>query len=307
MDTIGRQVTAFVTMFMAAGLIILMYMIFEPQRQAAAGNEQVRTAVERGSELFAANCVACHGLNGQGIQGAGFPLNTDGNKAPDEDRRTFLYNTIARGRQNSNGWNPNMPAFLNTEGGGFNEQQVQDVITFIGCATEEDWARIRTIVSGTLGTPINAVPTPPNLGTPNVRFIAGAPAAATPTPAANVSPEVATALGVFQANCINCHKIAPDFPNGQAVGPNLTGVAIRKIPSRAPIIPNQIDVPNEGAAGLAKWIRNPSAIRAGSGMPAFGTDKISDADMKALTDWLMTHTTAAAPEEAKSCFKKVAR
>ena len=64
---------------------------------------------------------------------------------------------------------------------------------------------------------------------------------------------------VFEANCITCHKITPDFPNGAGVGPDLTGVAIRKIPSRAPIIPNQIDVPTAGAAGLTKWIRNPQA------------------------------------------------
>ena len=82
MDTIGRQVTAFVTMFMAAGLIILMYMIFEPQRQAAASNHQVHTAVERGAELFAENCVVCHGTKGEGRQGAGFTLNTEDNKAP---------------------------------------------------------------------------------------------------------------------------------------------------------------------------------------------------------------------------------
>src|SRR5690349_6768933 len=74
-DTIGRQVTAFVTMFMAAGLIILMYMIFEPQRQAAASNEQIHAASERGAELFAENCIVCHGTDGLGKAGAGFPLN----------------------------------------------------------------------------------------------------------------------------------------------------------------------------------------------------------------------------------------
>ena len=71
MDTIGRQVTAFVTMFMLAGLIILMYMIFEPQRRAAAYNEQIETASERGADLFAENCVVCHGPQGNGITGRG--------------------------------------------------------------------------------------------------------------------------------------------------------------------------------------------------------------------------------------------
>lgn len=289
-------------MFMAAGLIILMYMIFEPQRQAAASNEQIQMASERGVVLFAENCVVCHGVDGLGKTGAGFALNVEGNKALNDERRATFYQTIARGRQNSNGWNPNMPAFLNTEGGGFNEQQINDLITFIGCG---DWTEVPKIVTEKLGTPIAAIPTPPNLGTPNVRFIPGA-AVASPTAAAG-APAVDPGATVFQNNCITCHKIAPEFTNGQAIGPNLTGVALRKIPSRAPIIPNQIDVPAEGADGLTKWIRNPSAIRPGSSMPAFGPDKIADNDLKALADWLMKHNTAAAAEEAKSCFKKVGR
>src|SRR5687767_13104267 len=99
-------------MFMLAGLIILMYMIFEPQRRAAAANEQIETASERGAHLFAENCVVCHGPQGNGIQGAGFALNTEDNKVPDEDRRAYLRNVLYNGKQNSNGWEPNMPIFL---------------------------------------------------------------------------------------------------------------------------------------------------------------------------------------------------
>lgn len=293
-------------MFMAAGLIILMYMIFEPQRQSAMANHQVHTAVERGAELFAANCVVCHGTNGQGIQGAGFTLNTDDNKVPDDDRRAFLFHTISRGRQNSLGTDPNMPAFLETEGGAFNEQQINDVITFIGCADTKDWEHVAQIVSGELGTPINAIPTPQNRGTPNARILPGAPASAAPSPSGGATAADPGAA-VFQANCINCHKISPEFPNGAGVGPNLTGVAIRKIPSKAPIIPNQLDIPNLGAEGLTRWIRNPSSIRAGSAMPAFGTDKLSDGDIAALTAWLMKHNVAGAAEEAKSCFRSTSR
>lgn len=301
MDTIGRQVTAFVTMFMLAGLIILMYMIFEPQRRAAAYNEQIETASERGALLFAENCVVCHGVTGQGIQGAGFTLNTEDNRVPSDDRRTFLRNTLNNGRQNSNGWEPNMPIFLNTNGGPLNAQQIDDIITFIGCG---NWDEVGHLLTGELGTPINAIPSPPGFKTPNARIIPGAPSAATPTGGATAKDPGAA---VFEANCITCHKITPDFPNGAGVGPNLTGIALRKIPSRAPIIPNQIDVPTAGVAGLATWIRNPSAVRSGSGMPAFGPDKISDADLKALTEWLMTHKTPAAEGGEKTCFKTLGR
>jgi mono/diheme cytochrome c family protein len=301
-DTIGRQVTAFVTMFMLAGLIILMYMIFEPQRQAAAYNEQIETASQRGAKLFAANCVVCHTVTGAGIPGAGFPLNTDDNKAPDDDRRTFLMNTIYNGRQNSNGWNPNMPAFYEGNGGPLNSQQVDDIITFIGCG---NWDEVAQIISGELGTPLNAIPTPPSFKTPNARILPGAPDTATPAAGAAAAQDPGAAI--FGANCITCHKITPEFPSGAGVGPNLTGVGARKIPSRSPIIPNQLDIPNLGPTGLATWIRNPSAIRSGTGMPAFGPDKISDADLKALTEWLFKHQTPAATTAAKSCFKTLSR
>lgn len=301
MDTIGRQVTAFVTMFMLAGLIILMYMIFEPQRRAAAYNEQVETASERGAHLFAENCVVCHGPQGQGITGAGFSLNTDDNKVPTDDRRTYLRNILYQGRQNSNGWEPNMPVFINTNGGPLNEQQIDDIITFIGCG---DWNEPSHILSGELGTPINAIPSPPGFKTPNARII---PGAAVATTAAGGGTAKDPGAAVFEANCITCHKITPEYPNGAGVGPNLTGIALHKIPSRAPIVPNQIDVPAEGAAGLAKWIRNPQAIRSTSGMPAFGTDKISDADLGALTKWLFSHNVPAAAEATKSCYRTVGR
>ncbi len=301
MDTIGRQVTAFVTMFMLAGLIILMYMIFEPQRRAAAFNEQIETGSERGAHLFAENCVVCHGVQGQGITGAGFTLNTDTNKAPNDDRRAYIRTVLYQGRQNSNGWDPNMPVFINTNGGALNEQQIDDIITFIGCG---NWEEPGHILTGELGTPISAISAPPNFKTPNARMLPGGPAAT--TTASGGTPKDPGAA-VFEAQCITCHKITPEYANGAGIGPNLTGVAIRKIPSRAPIVPNQIDVVAEEGAGLARWIRNPQAIRSTSGMPAFGPEKISDQDMTALTTWLMAHKTAAAAEDAKSCFKTVGR
>ncbi len=298
MDTIGRQVTAFVTMFMLAGLIILMYMIFEPQRRAAAFNEQVETASERGALLFAENCVVCHGPDGAGIQGAGFALNTEDNKVPDDDRRAFLTNILNNGRQNSNGWEPNMPIFLDTNGGPLNAQQIDDIITFMGCG---NWSEPAHLLTGELGTPLAAIPTPPSFKTPNARILPGAPVAT--QAAAGADPGAA----VFQAHCITCHKITPDFPAGGGTGPDLTGVAIRSIPSRSPIIPNQIDVSAEKEAGLTKWIRDPTSVRAGSGMPAFPPDQISDADMAALTKWLMTHTTPPTTAPPKSCYKTISR
>ncbi len=285
MDTIGRQVTAFVTLFMAIALIVLMYLIFEPQRRRAAADEQIEVSAERGAILFAENCVVCHGVTGQGIAGAGFPLNIEDNRCPDEERRAFLQQTLYRGRPNSNGILPNMPVFLSTEGGALNHQQIQDLINFIGYG---EWEEVPHILEGELKTPVAALPTPPNLGTPDPSQAGrgGAPGGqARPSPAASSADPGAQ---VFQANCVQCHRVAPEFSAGGGVGPNLTGIAIRQFPSRKPA-PTILE-PNP--QNLTRWIRNPGEFKPGTAMPAFGEDKISNEDMQRLVDWLMKKNQA---------------
>lgn len=275
MDTIGRQVTTFVTLFMAVGLILLMYLIFEPQRRSAAADAQIEQSAARGAELFAANCVQCHGPQGQGIAGAGYPLDIEDNWEPDDDRREYLRNVIYRGRQNSNGTQPNMPAFLNTEGGALHTGQIEDLINFIGYG---NWEEVPPILEGKFGTPVAAIPTPPNLGTPIT------PARQGQVPAAVGSDPNAQ---LFVTQCGTCHRINPEYPSGGAIGPNLSGIAVRgRIPSSQPSI-------NVDKEGLTRWIRNPSAIRPGTAMPAFGPDRISDDQLSSMVDWLLQHTEPA--------------
>ena len=269
MDTIGRQVTAFVTLFMAASLIILMYLIFEPARRSAAADEQRHMSAERGAHLFAENCVVCHGPQGRGVPGAGFPLNVQGNKNPDEDQQAVLYKTIARGRLNSSGKLPHMPAFHEDEGGQLNSQMINDLVTFIGWG---DWREIPKILAE-LGTPVTAIPTPPNRGTPYAVAGSGGPPAGAD----------AGAVIFDAAGCTGCHKISPEYPNGGDTGPNLTGIGARaQIPTSQPML----DVNEQN---LAAWIRDPEATKPGALMPAFGTDVITDEDMPTLVRWLLSH------------------
>ena len=269
MDTIGRQVTTFVTLFMAIALIILMYVIFEPQRRVAATTQQRQESADRGAELFAKNCVVCHGPLGRGVSGAGFPLNVPTNRAPDEDRVKFLKTTISRGRLNSTGKLPNMPAWSNQEGGALGDQQIDDLINFLGYG---DWSQVpKRLVA--LGTPTNAIPTPPGRGTPD-------PARVLATPVETNDPGAA----VFDNNgCNGCHKIGPEFPVGGTTGPDLSHVASKeKIPDGQPTLPvNQ--------EGLTTWIRNPPAIEPKVVMPPFDEDTISNKDMADLVNWLLKH------------------
>lgn len=272
MDRIGRQVTTFVTLFMITALIVLMYMIFEPQRRAAASHEQQVASVERGAKLYADNCVVCHGATGQGIAGAGFPLNIPTNHNADEARLKVLRAVIERGRPNSTGKLPNMPAWLETENGAFNSQMIDDVLNFIHYG---DFNEVPRILAAN-GTPVAALPTPPGLGTPN----GGAAGGAAAPVAAGSDPGAA----VFQkAGCVNCHMISPEFPKGGAIGPNLTGIASHgKIPTSQPTL----DV---NAENLTKWIRDPQGIKPGTAMPPHPVDVVSDQDMKDLVTWLLAH------------------
>ena len=276
MDTIGRQVTAFVTLFMAASLIILMYLIFEPARRGAAAEEQRRVWAERGALLFAQNCVVCHGPQGRGIPGAGFPLDTPGNKHPDEDRAKFLRQTITRGRVNSTGKLPNMPAWSVDEGGPLNSQQIEDLVTFIGYGNFKEIPQILA----QLGTPVSAIPTPPNRGTPIAVAASGPPAGAE-----------AGAVIFDSVGCSGCHKIQPEYPNGGTTGPELTGVGSRgQIPTsnRTANPPGPTQPVTE--QGLKTWIRNPEDTKPGALMPAFGPDVLSDEDLTQLVQWLLKHT-----------------
>ena len=66
--------------------------------RTAAGSEPSGSGCKAGQEVFAANCVACHGENGKGKQDVGAPDLTDGNWIYGGDRQS-IHTTIYSGRQ----------------------------------------------------------------------------------------------------------------------------------------------------------------------------------------------------------------
>jgi mono/diheme cytochrome c family protein len=62
----GRLLTG-VVMIVAIMIIIGWVMINEPARMAAFEEQHLARSIERGAELFAANCTTCHGKTGLGI------------------------------------------------------------------------------------------------------------------------------------------------------------------------------------------------------------------------------------------------
>ncbi len=65
-----------ITMFISIMILIGWVAINEPGRMAEFVEQHEGRSIERGAELFAANCSSCHGINGYGIGGRAPALNS---------------------------------------------------------------------------------------------------------------------------------------------------------------------------------------------------------------------------------------
>jgi len=122
--------------------------IREPRLDAEANSQQV-TSVERGYNLYQANCARCHGANGQG--GIGPALNRQ-DKLYAHLSVDYLNNMmIAGGRYACGNANSIMPIWSNQgrPGGPLNYVQVDDLIAFIRAPSNETY----TIRDPELGEP----------------------------------------------------------------------------------------------------------------------------------------------------------
>ena len=112
--------------------------ISEPRLNAEAAAQQV-TAVERGYNLFQANCARCHGTNGQG--GIGPALNRQ-DKLFAHLNENYLRNVLTVGGRYVCG-NPNsqMPVWADTGNppGPLNYTQIDDLIAFIRAPATETY------------------------------------------------------------------------------------------------------------------------------------------------------------------------
>lgn len=140
--------------------------------RALGAERQLDTSIHRGKNLYANFCWSCHGKTGQGLgensTETGQPLPGKPLNKPDFKYDTlksdpaklqaaldFLHLRITRGVAKP----PpsfSMPAWGDTEGGPFNEEQVQQLINFIAHGTDADWADIVTIRDHLEGSPRRA-------------------------------------------------------------------------------------------------------------------------------------------------------
>lgn len=119
------------------GLFVALYYFYElgfpggltQSRMSAETDAQQVTAVERGYNLYEANCSRCHGVNGEG--GIGPTLNRQ-DKLYQHLNPAYIHTMLTVGGRYACG-DPNslMPVWSNENGGPLNYQQIADIIAFI--------------------------------------------------------------------------------------------------------------------------------------------------------------------------------
>lgn len=240
----GRHYVVVLVLTWLFVIIVGLYGVAEPRRMAMAEQRQLSESLERGLELYARNCVQCHGPLGEGC--VGMPLNRPEyrNVDPTQERtvKQFLIRTITDGRPGTGipRWvtlpdgrmasYTAMPAWHKDKGGPLNDMHINDLANFI---MKGDFTKVAGKVDELERETVEAMKK------------AGQDPAANPLPdgVGLTAEENRRAKDIFvRTGCVTCHRIG----------------------ARGPVYPKAPDLTNLGKWGLSKdflteWIKNPSA------------------------------------------------
>jgi mono/diheme cytochrome c family protein/plastocyanin len=128
-------------------LFVILYYFYElgvpiintqPRLGAEATHQQV-TSIERGYNLYEANCARCHGANGEGGIG---PVLNDQTKLFAHLNEQYIHNVLTVGGRYVCGNSKSlMPVWADTNGGPLNYLQVADIIAFIRAPSTQDFVK----------------------------------------------------------------------------------------------------------------------------------------------------------------------
>ena len=252
--------------------------------RALGAERQLETSIHRGKNLYANFCWNCHGKTGQGLGEnstvtgqplPGKPLNKPDFKidtlkndpAKLQTTLDFIHLRITRGKANP-APNFSMPAWGQSDGGPFNEEQVQQLINFIVYGTEADWADIVTIREH-----LEGVPRDPQTGALIVD-----PGAA---------PAKPTGADAFNTYCTTCHSATAGQNSPVPQAPNLS-----KYGTDGPFNDQVKALKASGDPDwLVKWISNAPKIKPGVIMPVWLDTEggsLDAATIKSIADYLLS-------------------
>ncbi|TAK00411.1 MAG: c-type cytochrome [Chloroflexota bacterium] len=112
----------------------------EPRLDAQAEVQQV-TAIERGYNIYQANCARCHGPQGEGTS-AGYigPVLNDQMKLFDHLNARYLRNVLTvGGRYVCGSATSLMPVWADTNGGPLNYRQIEELIAFLRAPSTQEF------------------------------------------------------------------------------------------------------------------------------------------------------------------------
>jgi mono/diheme cytochrome c family protein len=258
----------------------------ERWRDRVASEQQLQKSIERGRNIYANFCFDCHGKTGLGSSDPtrkdlpGLPLNKPTFKYDNIKRdptklkavQDLLTLTISRGRAKPPG-SVSMPAWSEHEGGSLNDEQIQQLLSFIMYGTEQDWADVVTVRLHSEGAEDKHLPVEPN--PPKAPVYTG------------IELGKQLTLSNPQAACVTCHSFDPNTPSTLPQAPNLSHYG-----TQGPINDeNKARKAGGDADWLLHWIQNAPSIKPGIAMPAFSTaagGSLNDEQIKAIIEYLLS-------------------
>ncbi|ADU50446.1 cytochrome c class I [Thermaerobacter marianensis DSM 12885] len=258
-----RKVVALALLW-ALILILQGYWLFESQRMTRASAAARDEQATRGAQIYAQNCMVCHGPVGEGIIGP--PLNREEFRAEGKTGiqvatiQDFLTKTIARGRPgfDRNTWQieggkihsyTRMPTWATSDNGPLNEQQIRDLVTFLMYG---DWKEPSKYAAApeVARLTVTEYVTNPDTGQQEPRTRAVTAEDLDVKAAGLTDEENQEAKKLFVTmNCVQCHTLGS---YGGVVGPNLTRAG-EWLPSQE---------------FVERWIANPQAFAPWERMPS---------------------------------------
>src|SRR5262245_47852865 len=247
-------------------LFVIVYYFYElgtpiintTPRLAAEEHAQQVTAVERGYNLYQANCARCHGANGEGGIG---PVLNDQMKLFSHLSEDYIRNVLTVGGRYVCG-NPKslMPVWSNVNGGPLNYVQIEDLIAFIRADSSQTYEKRSAELNEPVLGPDGKVQTfkgwrdvnfkPPEGASPVPDCWSGTGGGGTPAPQATLGPDATVVDLVAQGVAFDKKEL--EVPAGQPFGINLDN-------KDSPGLPHNVEIRKQDGTPIA----NPPPIDGG--------------------------------------------